>query len=107
MDDRVAGYHVRAMRTAMSSAGLGASAASRVSQAWLTGRVLVAWRVRARRAIPVSRSAAGFSMSPSVYRTRVLGRGGGGRGGGGGAAPGRGGPRGGGGGGGEEGAGGT
>ena len=33
----------------MSSAGLGASAASRVSQAWLTGRVLVAWRVEAIR----------------------------------------------------------
>src|SRR5258708_20733043 len=77
----VTGCHVRAMRTAMSSAGWGASAASRVSQAWLTGIVVLVWRVRARRAIPVSRSAAGLSMSPSVYRTRVLWRGGGARGG--------------------------
>jgi len=59
----------------MSSAGWGASAASRVSQAWLTGRVLVAWRLRARHAMAVSMSTAGLSMSPSVYRTRVLWRG--------------------------------
>src|SRR5260221_13801568 len=75
MDDRVAGYHVRAMRTAMSSAGLGASAASRVSQAWLTGRGLVAWRVRARRAMGGPRSAAGLAVGPSGYKTRVRCRG--------------------------------
>jgi hypothetical protein len=70
----VAGCQVRAMRTAMSSAGWGASAASRVSHAWLTGRVLVVCRVRARRVMAVSMSAAGLSMRPSVYRTRVLWR---------------------------------
>src|SRR5260221_2980084 len=69
------GYHVRAMSTAMSSARLGASAASRVSQASVTGSWLTLLRVRARRAIPVLMSAAGFSRSPSVYRTRVLCRG--------------------------------
>src|SRR5260221_8868456 len=35
----VTGCQVRAMRTAISSVGLGASAASRASQAWLTGSV--------------------------------------------------------------------
>ena len=62
---------VRAMRMAMSSAGR-ARVASRVLQASVTDSWLVVVRVRARRAMPVLRSAAGSSMSPSVYRTRVL-----------------------------------
>jgi hypothetical protein len=37
--------------------------------------VLVVVRVSARRAIPVLISAAGLSMSPSVYRASVLWRG--------------------------------
>src|SRR5258707_10688443 len=71
----VTGCHGRAMRTAMSSAGWGVSAASRVSQAWLAGIVVLAWSVSARRAMAVSMSAPGLSMSPSVYRTKGLWRG--------------------------------
>jgi hypothetical protein len=65
----VAGCHVRAMRTAMSSAGWGASAASRVSQAWLTGSVLVVVTMSARRAgegdhaVPAGRIAPGCSRA--------------------------------------------
>src|SRR5258708_15197476 len=63
------------MRTAMSSAGLGASVVSRVLQAWVTGSWLMISRVPARRVMPVLISAARLSTSPSVYRTRVLCRG--------------------------------
>jgi hypothetical protein len=59
----------------MSSAGLGARVASRVSQAWAAGSWLVVVRVRTRRAMPALMSVAGVSMSPSVYRTRVLAEG--------------------------------
>jgi hypothetical protein len=60
------GCQVRAMRMAMSSAGLGARVASRVSQASVTGSVVMVARVWARRAMPVSMPVAGLSMSPSV-----------------------------------------
>jgi hypothetical protein len=57
---------VRAMRMAMSSAGLGARVASRVSQASVTGSAVRVVRVRARWAMLVVMSVARFSRRPSV-----------------------------------------
>lgn len=59
-------FQVRAIRMAMSSAGLEASVVSRRSVASPTGSPLISVRRPARRAMPVPRSAVRLSMSPSV-----------------------------------------
>ena len=56
----------------MSSAGLAANVPSSASQASLTGSPVTASRAWSRRVMPMLISAPRLSISPSVYKTRVL-----------------------------------